>query len=230
MIEALALAAALSVAPMDVSIAELRGAPQRYDQKVVRLRGTLKAHPFNTFSSLCPEENTDDSPCLGVAFDDYGLSSPDALGAKAVAAAFRWATVTVTARFDAFCLRANSICLDYPTYLWDARVQAVHHRQSSAEVQGPGALRLTPAEVADAAAMLDAYRHVSGRQVDAQPETAAFIAPELTDRGAVCAWRWGHRDGPWPSSLIAVNAPSAIDHFTCWSTQKVAGQWRIIVK
>ena len=206
---------------MTVQIAALRSNPSIYAGKVVRVAGKLD-QCYAWECSLCPESmtsaNADQRQCL--ALDFHNLMPGTGFGEEEQEKIFRFASVTLTARFDPSCWKGP--CLDRPTVLYGAVVESVQHRRTSREGLWLGGA-VTPLQEA------------------AQPETAALRAEALKAgfpdnppmkvfnvhadpaTRVVC---WTSFMDSWPNSLEgAVDAQSTMDFYSCNEFKNVGGSW-----
>lgn len=228
----LGLSAATVVAapsPRSVTLDQLRNAPHQFAGQMVRLRGQVD-QCWNTGCSLCPTDATPLNPqperCLAIDFDRL-RGGEDNRGAD-MDAAFRYADVVVTAKFDPECLLGP--CLDRASVLLDSRVEQVTRRRPSRDglIWRPDRLVAAPAPVVQQIAELV---RPSGAQPVVRP-TAVFVtsSEEKALRSAVvCVWL-GPPDSAaqWPTSWEgAIVARGTEDRYRCWSAVRDDGEWRL---
>ncbi len=223
----LLLSAAAGALVDNVSLDQLRGNPQVYSGKMVRVAGQLD-QCRSMSCNLCPTEATPAAPlaerCLALSFHRFRGANGKA-GAD-MDAAFRYADLVVVARFDPSCL--EGVCTDRATVLHDARVEQVMKRRQSREglIHRPDPLLPAPAnEAAAVQALLQTTRN------DVPPLPVRVFATRSDPRlqtGAVVCWATWSPDEPieWPTSWQgALTARSTEDPYRCSTAAKAASRW-----
>ncbi len=228
-------------APMSATLAQLHSHPARYAGKLVRLRGQLDSC-LGYACDLCPEtmtpQNNEGALCLQVSFDGYPIGYADDAAATVsgdMQRLFRFATVTLEARFDPTCLPNYKppgglvVCSDYPSALLDARVIAVHARRTArdglvAVRHDLGDFRIPVPD--DARAMRQAYLAAFP---NAQSDFRVFLDPVVDPAaeetsGKICVCRDGVCDGKWPiRTSDAIDTPA--NPFDCYRLLKRKDAW-----
>jgi hypothetical protein len=232
--------------PVKVSISDLRHHPEKYDGKIIQLVGKL-TECAHWECSLCPEEMTNESAdpkqCLPLGF--RSLINDTGFGSDAQEAVFRFASVTIRAKFDPECLRRH--CTDRGTVLRETEVVEVRkRRESKAGLWLGPQTKLVPVakneeERIIAAALNAGYPRgtshdeqdpafaVVMRQYD--PLIKAFGLHGEANEAIVCYAPSGSGTDPWPVSIEgALYAPSTNDRYHCNSVRKLADQWILQVQ
>jgi hypothetical protein len=159
--------------------------------------------------------NADQRQCLALEF--RSLMPGTGFGEEEQEKIFRFASVTLTARFDPSCWKGP--CLDRPTVLYGAVVESVQSRRSSGDglwLGGVTPLRDAP-QLESAALKAEALK----AGFSANPAMKVFSVKGDLKTMVVCS-SWGS----WPSSLEgAVEAPSTIDFYGCGEFRKVGASW-----
>ena len=203
---------------------ELRAHPGNYAGKTVQIKGKL-TECAGWECSICPEEMTtetrDADRCLPLEF--RSLMKGAGFGADAREATFRFASVTINARFDPACWRG--LCTDRAPVLFDADVvETLQRRKSRSGLWLGQRTPLVPfvapdAEILIAAAYKSGYPRGSSYQ-EKDPELAAtlrqfdplikaFHIPHQVGSAIVCWAPSGLGEDIWPDSLeAAFNAPA----------------------
>jgi hypothetical protein len=179
--------------------------------------------------------------CLALEFKP--LIPDTGFGGDAKEAVYRFASVTLVARFDPGCMR--EMCLDRQTVLLDAEVLAVTTRRKSRLGLWLGKQEpLTPMAGADADAIIAAARdagypgptpnadlpEAAAFDAETGPRLRAFAVPGNAD-GAVVCWAPGVMGSDiWPQSYqSAVIAPSVNDYYHCNVVRRIDGRWVVQV-
>jgi hypothetical protein len=204
--------------PVPVEMAALRSNSSTYAGKVVRVTGKLD-QCYAWECSLCPEgmttANADQRQCL--ALDFHTLMPGTGFGEEEQEKIFRFASVTLTARFDPSCWKG--LCLDRPSVLYGAVVESVQNRRSSRDGLWLGGI--TP--LGDAPQLESAALRAEALKAgfSANPAMKVFSVKGDLKTMVVCS-SWGS----WPSSLEgAVEAPSTMDFYSCSEFRNVGGSW-----
>lgn len=227
--------------PAPVAISELRKHPDKYSGQTVRISGKL-TECWGWECSICPEamtsETADAEQCLPLEFRP--LMKGTGFGESAVEAVFRFASVTIDARFDPGCLHGG--CTDRGTVLLDADVVATTQRRTSQSgLWLGGRTRLGPlADPVAAAVIAAAYdagypQGSSHREKDPamaaltrqfDPQIKAFGIVGHADIAIVCWASGGLPSFVWPDSLEgALYARSINDHYTCNEARTIKNRW-----
>jgi hypothetical protein len=244
-------ALAAEVQPAQVTIGSLRSNWQRYEGMTVQVRGQVDN--CNERCALCPEDMTtetyNNNRCLSLEFGPEISRGTliDNQANMAMHVAFRFATITVQARFNTQCLfdemgmqLSKSVCIfDNPTpNLRSSQVLQVHARKSARDgiagyLFGP----LTPATEEDRKAMTDEFNAVVwGDYATPEMFTAALPVGIISDRrrgyvyvgdGMACVCLDDSCDGRWPTRLFP-GMNSAGNPFHCWQMIKTANGWRVV--
>jgi hypothetical protein len=216
-------------APHRVSLDELKAEPQRYAGQVVDLSGQLD-ECWNYSCHLCPLEATPAKPqwerCLAIDFDRF--RGGDGNRGADMDGAFRYADVSLTARFDPTCL--EEICTDRASVLLDARVERVDRRRPSNEglMRRPDPLLLIAA--ADAEPIARLIRSPATEERVRPVRIFATRSDPLASHEAVACMSWSRGNAPiaWPSSFEgAIPERSTEDRYKCWIARKSGGGWAL---
>ncbi len=229
--------------PPTVTLKELQASPERFINKVVRLRGQINSC-FAWGCGICDTEGA--RICAGFEFAADIAAAEDR---SAVARAeryqerqYRFAEVTLEAKLDPQCL-ANflqkdrlsdgtqlGLCTDSAPALTGAHVVTVHARKSGRayeESQPSQDPILPPASDTARQAMLSAFQPLfswSGGQ-----QVAVYQASDRSgdaDFGFGCVCRENDCDGKWPQSANAALDSPANPYF-CVQMQKENGVWQV---
>ena len=227
--------------PVLVAISELRSHPDKYSGQTVQIAGKL-TECAGWECSICPEEMTsetaDSRRCLPLEFRP--LMKGTGFGGEAVEAVFRFASVTIDARFDPACLHGP--CMDRGTVLLDADVVATRQRRTSRSGLWLGRrTRLAPAADPVAAAVIAAAYDAgypqgsSHREKDPaiaaltrrfDPTIKAFAIVGQVDNAVVCWAPAGLQSDTWPDSLEgALYARSINDYYRCNEARNIKNHW-----
>jgi hypothetical protein len=237
--------------PMPVTLQELIRTPDTYAMKEVRLRGQLD-NCLSFSCHFCPEEMTDEaydlSKCLALGFDDFSSSGgqPSVRTSELLEQAFRFAIITIDAKFDPTCLTNEGyravheikgkaetvvICTDRATVLRLARVQQVHFRKSAldgivswyqiGDLKSPGA--------SDESEMRSASEL---ELADFKGETRMFLVSGDLQmesgwqaEGLGCRCVEANCEGHWPNrAFLGFESPG--NPFICWNLLKIKGHWQ----
>jgi hypothetical protein len=224
-----------------LTIAELRKHPDKYDGQVVRLSGRLTECAVWE-CSICPKNMTsataDARQCLALEF--RSLLKGTGFGAEAKEAVFRFSSVTLTARFDPGCLLRYR-CTDRASVLFDADVVSVETRRNSRSglwLEARTALTQLTGPDADAIATAAHKAGFLSEPPEAKdpalarelrqfgPLVRVFGVPRVPDTAIICWAPPGMGADVWPDSAEgALLAPSPSDYFHCASARKIDGQW-----
>jgi hypothetical protein len=242
---AFAGAAQATDATIGVTIAQLIAHPNDYAGKTVEVRGQVD-NCLSLSCNLCPEDMTDASfdrdKCLGMSFT--GFDDPDPQSALRASEMmewmFRFATLTLTARFDPACLtgkdpddpQATVVCTDRASVLHNAVVNTVHSRKNG-DTGIASAYRWgefsKPSDV-DRRAMLALLAVFIS---DKTPEL--LIVPDFRDEKAgVTAGGYGcycladDCTGKWPKRWVGGSTENLDNAFYCIDLQKRHGAWEIV--
>ena len=231
-----------------VTIHELKTNWKRYDGRTVQLRGQIDQCDFECF--LCPEDivgpKYDSNRYILMAFEHQheaqGLA-PDRVAGRLMAHLYRFATVTMTAKFSSLCFVGEDgnfvgdvFCTDGPANLDEAVVLEVHSRKSpelglNHEDEGT----LSPALPSEQDAMLAEFKSVvwfgipkmfSVELPELQAENKRRGDPYVVD-GVGCICLKFDCEGRWPTRLMdGMNAVG--NPFYCWKMQKKDSGWRVL--
>jgi len=214
---------------VQTSLQQLLQSPKSFADRYVRTTGQVD-NCFGFTCNLCPAEMTnatfDVRKCLGVSF--YGFSGADGLMDRA----FRFAVVTLDARFDPACLDEKVICLDRVSELIDARVVEVQSRHSALDgiVSWHDEGNLIPASAADEQGMkaeLDGLG--SPPDPTRKDDMRYFVLDDRTGRrktGLACICVEKICEGHWPTRLFR-GFNSVGNPFSCSLMEKFDVGWRI---
>jgi hypothetical protein len=221
----LLLAAAAPADAVDVSLDQLRARPAEFAGRTVRVTGQMD-QCWNMSCLICPLESTPARPqwerCIEIAFDR--LTGGEGNRGIHMDAAFRYADVVVTARFDPACF---DLCLDRATVLFDARVEQVTRRRRSRDglLRRDARLLPVPEEVAvPLIAMFTPSQSNDPVRVFTTPSD-----PNMEQRAIVCRSRVYHDEpASWPVDwLTALVARSTEDNYECWTVRRVGSSWAL---
>jgi hypothetical protein len=194
-------------------------------------------------------ETYNNNRCLSLEFgpEESRGTLVDNQANVAMHVAFRFATITVQARFNAQCLFdemgmpvSKSVCIfDNPTpNLRAGQVLQVHARKSARDgiagyLFGP----LTAASAEDRKAMTDEFKRVVwGDYATPEMLTAQLPVGIISDRrrgytyvgdGMACVCLDDSCEGRWPTRLFP-GMNSAGNPFHCWQMIKTANGWRVV--
>jgi len=135
----LGLAIAPSVASepeaIQTSIPQILQSPKAYANKIVRIDGQVD-NCISLSCNICPTEMTnatfDTRKCLALEFEGFRDEGGAVGASELMDKAFRFAVVTLEARFLPACLGIDgAVCTDRATVLFDARVLALHARKTN---------------------------------------------------------------------------------------------------
>jgi hypothetical protein len=212
-----------------VTLDQLRSAPRQFAGRTVRLRGQVD-QCWNMRCSLCPLDATplklQSDRCLAIDFDR--MRGGEGNRGADMDAAFRYADVVVTARFDPTCL--VGACLDRASVLLDARVEQVTRRRRSRDglIWRPD--RLMPAPASAAHEVAELVREPGGRPALSTSVFATSSDANASRSAVVCVWL-----GPtgtaasWPTSWQgALVSRSTEDSYRCWPALREKGKWRLL--
>ena len=228
-----------------LTVAELQHDAKRLNGQTVTVRGQIDSCS-SWYCEICPEDMREKDAlyaCLSVVFtrqdgnDDFwhaGLHEE-----KLYEKLYRFATVTLTARFDALCVYddkgnpvGDAICSDGPAALDDAHVLAVHARKTAQTglALGEKTRTLRPATSDEAAMMMPEYRLGVAHAADMEPPSFFIAVPEKSDppgaAGLGCVCLADSCSGRWPVRAIGdVNGPG--NPFFCWNMWKSPSGWRV---
>ena len=224
---------AAATSPRQHTLAELLGAPERYRDRFVRVRGQVD-NCIGSSCNLCPEEMTqtsfDRTRCLAVRFHGEEGELPESRAAWLVQAAHRFATITVDAWFDPSCLPGVKPELDCTGALGlrEARIVSVHSRKTAREglVSWASIGDLVPAPESEQAAMLAAYESAG---FDGSESSAFLVKPtgwlfEKRTVGLVCACLEQSCRDRWPTRYFG-GLDSPANPFLCRFMTKGPGGW-----
>jgi len=222
-------AAAQAGAPRPVTLDQLRTDPHAFAGQTVRLSGQVD-QCWNMGCRLCPLDASPQRPqwerCLAIDFDR--LRGGEANRGADMDAAFRYADVVVTAKFNPECLRGP--CLDRASVLLDSRVEQVTRRRRSRDglAQRPDFLTPAPADVAKEVAELV---RPTGAQAPVLPIGVFVTASDSNASRSAIACIWLGPTGSaaqWPASWEgALVARSTEDSYRCWPAAREPGGWRL---
>jgi len=219
--------------PVQTSIQKLLRSPQPYSNKIVRVTGQID-NCFGFTCNICPDEMTDRTfdakQCLGVSFEGYASENANAYAL--MDKAFRFAVVTLDARFDPACLDTEkSVCLDRVSELFEARVVKVQSRHSALDgiVSWYHEGTLLTASLVDER---DMQTEVGAVLPLAKDEEVRFFVVDYEDptrqkTGLACLCPGKTCEGRWPTRFFwgfsSVGSP-----FSCVLMKKLNIGWRII--
>jgi hypothetical protein len=232
--------------PVQLPINELTADPDKHAGQTVQITGKL-TECAGWECSICPEEMTSESAdprrCLSLEFRP--LMKGTGFGEEAIEAVFRFASVTINARFDPACLHEH--CTDRAPVLFDAHVIATRQRRKSRLGLWLGErTRLVPLASPDAAAVIAAAHKAGYPQQPAHQEYGAAIAALTREFGPsikafgifgqpgnaiVCSAPSGSGSDLWPDSLEgALYAPSINDYYHCNEVRRLKNEWIVQVR
>jgi hypothetical protein len=210
---------------------ELRINRHAFAGRMVRVTGQLD-QCWNTGCSLCPLEATPQNPlrprCLAIDFDRFAGGEDNRGAGREMEAAFRYADITVTAKFDPACL--DGPCLDRGSVLMDARVEQVTRRRRSRDGLGNAKESLLPAPTGVASVIEELVRP-TGFQVPRYPVRIFTTAsdPKALHSAVACVWPRASETPEWPTTYLgAIVARSTEDYYWCWRATNDRGRWRVV--
>ena len=209
------------------TLEELRTHRQAFAGRMVRVAGQLD-QCWNTECSLCPLEATPQNPlrlrCLAIDFDRFAGGEDNRGAGREMEAAFRYADIIVTAKFDPACL--DGPCLDRGSVLMDARVEHVTRRRRSRDGLGNGEESLLPAPTG-VASVIEELVSPTGFQVPHHPVRIFTTAsdPKAVHSAVACV----SETPEWPTTYLgAIAARSTEDYYRCWRATNDSGRWRVV--
>ncbi|WP_353217948.1 hypothetical protein [Sandarakinorhabdus sp.] len=203
-----------------ISASRLMAQPKKFAGQRVLLRGRL-SECLGWECALCPEAD-DLGPCLQLTFRP--LLPGTGFGSQEQEAIFRFASVVLTATFDATCI-TDGACLDRQVVLHDTEVVEVTRRRANAEgfwrdtEQTP----LIPYDGAMTAQILFALKQAGG-SAEARVFTTGLPNPVYV---TCTSGPFDDSDpGKWPATLAAaLRASSNADWFHCQEVRRVDGSF-----
>lgn len=209
----------------------MRNQPQVYAGQHVRVTGQLD-YCWNMSCGLCPLEATPANPqrerCLAISFDRM-RAKPGSWGAD-MDGAFRYADVTINARFDPACLGPDVVCTDRASVLLAARVEQVHRRRRSRDgiVSRPDPLLPAPEEIASAVlALVEPVKAPWAQKVFTTRSGVADGDSAVVCESGALAGEPVDWPLPWQTALVA---RSTEDRYTCTSARKLNGRWYLRIR
>jgi hypothetical protein len=227
-----------------LTVAELQHDARRLDGQMVTVRGQIDSCSA-WYCEICPEDVREQGAlyqCLSVVFTPQGNHDFWHSGLheeKLYEKLYRFATVTLTARFSAMCVYdANGnpvgsvVCSDGPAALDDAHVVAVHARKTAQTglASADDVRPLRPATADEAAAMAPELNLSVQHASDMGPRAFFIAVHEKNDRpglgGLGCVCLVDNCDGRWPVRTVGDdNGPG--NPFICWNMWKSPAGWRV---
>lgn len=198
---------------LETDIKSLRSDPDRYSNKLVQVSGKL-TECYAWECSLCPETMTtstrNSDQCLALEF--RALMPETGFGGAEQEALFRFASVTLQARFDPSCWTLP--CTDRASVLQDAQVQTVSTRRKSVEglwINETTAIATAPQQVS---ARVIAAAYLSGFPKNVPIKV---FQSQGDSRLAIACWALVGLGAPvWPTTLEgAVYAKTINDLYSC---------------
>ena len=207
-------------------IASVRADPGKYADRLVQLTGKLD-QCFGWECSLCPEAaitgRANAKQCLPLEFRP--IMPGTGFGGAEKEGIFRFASVTLLAKFDPSCWQGS--CLDRQVVLEDADVISVQRRRSSRDglwLGSPTPLREAPAPVSTAI-LAEALK----AGFPTAPEMKVFSVQGDQEMAVVCWTSVGTES--WPNSLEgALDAKSTYDFYQCSPVRRVEDRWIVQVR
>ncbi len=234
-----------NVAPVLATIDQLIKSPDKYANKIVRIEGQIDNCEYDS-CNLCPPGATDATAnlgnCLGLKFDGYTDDTAGRRTSRAMESAFRFGTVLLDAKFDPACIasyqpleiakKAEFVCMDRATVLYDARIETVYSRKSALDgiVNFYGYGKLTAPSEDDRKAMLvELARWHDAKTLEKfvlfmTPREPANTLGEAGSLACVCVEQ--SCEGRWPTRWFA-GFYSAADPFACDRMYKFKDGWRV---
>jgi hypothetical protein len=225
-----------------LTIRDLKQNWQRYDGRTVQLRGQIGG--CGSVCDFCPLEMTtatyDSLRCIHIYFGRQNSDPTERIVHILTGQVYRFAEVTIEARFTALCLLdemghfvGDMLCTDGPANLDNVRVLAVHARRPTPNVLFGGMPEpLLPAPPTEREAMLAEYKAINPTDlpwevemfvVQYDPATTQDADPQRPD-GLGCVCLTGSCEGRWPKILLIGPA----DPYQCWFMRKTANGWRVV--
>jgi hypothetical protein len=204
-------------------VSQLRSEPGKFSGRLVRLTGKLD-ECYQWECSLCPEKMTtagaDAKRCLPLDFRP--LMKGTGFGERETEGVFRFASVTLVAKFDPTCLQGT--CLDRGTVLSNADVVAVQQRRSSRDGLWLGAVTPLQEVPPPLTAVIRSEALTAGFPAGSDMKVYAVKGDANT---TVVCWSMSS----WPSSLEgALYAKSTTDLYRCNKARKSGDRWTILVQ
>jgi hypothetical protein len=237
----------------EVTIHELKQNWRHYDGKKVQLRGQLDRCVGTWRCNICPEEMTRQSYnwnlCIPVSFGHQHKQNTDFLDEQTdylMQRLYRFATVTIEAKFSALCLwdeKGNQvggvICTDGPANLDEARILQVHSRKTAQDgLIDPDEVKglLKPAVGADREEMFREFQSVVWYGHEMEMFKVQLNEGDIQNKkrgdqhivdGVGCVCLAESCEGQWPrEAYFGMNSPA--NPFICWLMQKKERGWRLI--
>ncbi|MGE5564424.1 MAG: hypothetical protein ACM3ZV_14120 [Bacillota bacterium] len=213
--------------PEGATLDQLKAAPAAFAGHRIEVSGQLD-ECWNFSCHLCPAEATPADPqwdrCLAIDFDRFRGGEGNR-GAD-MDSAFRYADVTVTARFDPACL--TGVCADGAPVLLDARVERVTRRRTSNDglMQRPDPL--VPVNSKATEPLADLIRPRPIEHVARPVQLFGTSTDPTASKDAVVCISWARPGEPpvWPTTFEgAVLARSTEDPWRCWTARKEPRGW-----
>jgi hypothetical protein len=230
--------------PVTATIQDLIAKPEAYREKIVVLRGQVDSCVMLS-CNFCPKDmttkNFERNKCLGMEFSAFGDPMPWSARrtAEAMERAFRFATVTLSAKFYPNCLTgkdpgdpdATIVCLDRAAVLYDAVVQQVHSRKNAdtgiVTMYDWGKLS-EPGEK-DRRAMLDVLADVYPKETPKLFLVAdrSDLGPGVEAAGYGCYCLADSCEGKWPQEWVG-GFDNLGNAFFCVDLWKKQGVWQVL--
>jgi hypothetical protein len=230
-----------------LTISQLKQNWQRYDGRTVQLRGQFGG--CGAVCDFCPLGMTnatyDPFRCIQLFFGRQNSDPTERVVHILTGQVYRFAEVTIEARFNAVCLLdemghfvGDMACTDGPANLDNVRVLTVHARRPIPNVVFGGTPEpLVPAPPAERDAMLAEYRAINPTDLPwpvemflvqypkEEPGTIPdpYPDPQRPD-GLGCMCLTDLCEGRWPKMLLVGPA----DPYQCWFMRKTANGWRVM--
>lgn len=226
---------------------------ERYTGKMVTLRGQIDACQ-GWYCEICPEDMQQGADSRGCATIVFEQNSDASLGEGYETEVhnrwlYRFATVTLTARFNTACIWDgtgkpvhNVVCSDGPASLEYARVLKIHGRKSARDGLATDMEQmrpLVPAAAIDADAMFAEFGRVMIYLRDRPHAMLSLVLSpgDLENKmvagnedvidGVACVCHKDSCEGLWPTRFLNDMASPA-NPFHCWNMRKTAAGWRVI--
>jgi len=203
-------------------IGSLRSSSAKYAGELVKVRGKLD-ECYGWECSLCPESMTtakaNPDQCLPLEFQS--LVPKTGFGEEEKEGVFRFASVTLVARFDPTCFK-KGVCVDRQVVLTNADVVSLDTRRSSREGLWLG--EVSPLQEM-ASGPANEIR-IAALQAGFPPEPPMKVFSVKGDENvAVVCWT-PVMTNSWPNSLEgALYARSINDNYRCNKALQISGRW-----
>ncbi len=233
-------------APVMATIDRLIKSPDKYANKIVRIEGQVDNCEYDS-CNLCVVNATEATEnldtCIGIKFEGYTDDAAGLRTSHAMEGVFRFATVILDAKFDPTCIanyqppeiakKAEIICLDRVTVLYNARVEKVLSRKSAlngiVNFYDYGKLTV-PSDNDRKAILAELARWYDPKTLDTFVVFMTPHEPYSPAEGAgglACVCVKQSCDGQWPTRWFA-GFNSAANPFACSRLREFKDGWRVV--